>query len=265
MNTANQFLDQLWQYYADHGRHDLPWRQTADPYAIMVSEIMLQQTQVGRVIPKYEIFLNQLPTIEQLAEAPLGDVLRLWSGLGYNRRAKFLWQAAIQTMEQYAGNLPADVTELTKLSGIGPNTAGAIMAYAHNQPVIFLETNVRTVYIHYFFADQDKVPDAEIKARLEETLDRERPREFYWALMDYGTYLKQTAGNAGRRSATYTKQSTFAGSRRQLRGQVLRSLADGPQTAEQLTQQINDARLESVLQDLVNEQLIIKQNDRYRL
>jgi len=262
------FLETLWSYYHDHGRHDLPWRRpkmddSFDPYKIMVSELMLQQTQVPRVMPKYAAFLQRFPTVETLAGAELGDVLREWQGLGYNRRAKFLWQTAQKVSE--LGAFPTTQDELVKLPGIGPNTAGAILAYAYNQPVVFIETNVRTVYIHHFFHDQTGVADREILSLVEQTLDHENPREFYWALMDYGSHIKATIGNANKASKHYVKQSVFNGSRRQVRGVVLRALGDGMKSLESLQLAIPDERLVSVLSDLVSEGMIRTERGAYSL
>lgn len=155
----------VWKYYHQHGRHDLPWRLpepdgSFDPYKILVSEIMLQQTQVPRVLPKFTEFLTKFPTGQELAEASLGEVLAAWSGLGYNRRAKFLWQAAQKVVRDFGGELPHTFEALESLPGIGKNTAGAVAAYAYNQPAIFLETNIRTIFIHHFFRDADLVPDS---------------------------------------------------------------------------------------------------------
>lgn len=262
--NTRDFLETLWDFYAHNKRADLPWRQPDangqfDPYKIMVSELMLQQTQVARVIPKYHEFLSKFPDVKALADAELGDVLRAWQGLGYNRRAKFLWQAAQAVNEQ--GIFPRIIPELVKLPGIGPNTAGAIVAYAYNQSVLFIETNVRSVYIHHFFAGQDAVTDKQILELLEKTVDHENPREFYWALMDYGSHLKATVGNAARASKHYAKQSTFKGSKRQVRGQVLRVLGAGAASLADLRAIIADERLQIVLNDLVTEGLIRVQAD----
>jgi A/G-specific adenine glycosylase len=264
-----EFQNTVLAYYADHGRHDLPWRLpepdgTFDPYKIMVSEIMLQQTQVPRVLPKFMAFVAQYPTVAALAAAPLGDVLKAWSGLGYNRRAKFLWQAAVATQRDYAGRLPETYAELVKLPGIGPNTAGAVLAYAFNRPVVFIETNIRTVLLHHFFVGRAAVHDREI-ADVAAAVLPDNARRWYWALMDYGTHLKQTVGNVSKNSAHYTKQAPFNGSKRQVRGQVLKLLGTGPQTFEQLQGAIADERLAEVLDDLVNEQLITKHAKCYRL
>jgi A/G-specific adenine glycosylase len=229
----------------------------------MVSELMLQQTQVARVIPKYLAFLQQFPDAHTLARSPLGDVLRAWQGLGYNRRAKFLWQTA-----QIVDNLkhfPDTLAGLVKLPGVGANTAGAILAYAHNYPAQFVETNIRTVYIHHFFKAVGSGPggvlDREIIGLLRQTLDREHPREFYWALMDYGSHLKATYGNPNKVSKQYAKQSAFQGSRRQIRGQVIRALGVRSATAAQLEAAIPDERLVGVLADLAGEGLITLRAD----
>jgi len=265
-----EFEETLRQYYADFGRHDLPWRQPEpdgafNPYKILVSEIMLQQTQVPRVLIKFNEFLLRFPTVQSLAVAELGDVLQVWSGLGYNRRAKFLWQAAQKVHTDFGGALPQTLEELVLLPGVGKNTAGAVMAYAFDEPVVFLETNIRTVYIHHFFHDEFDVPDAAIAELVDTTLDRQHPREFYWALMDYGTYLKQTVGNASRQAKGYAKQSKFEGSKRQVRGQVLRELAAGPQSVAALAQRIPDERLPEVLQDLVKEGMLKQEGDNYAI
>lgn len=257
-------------YYQDFGRHDLPWRQPEasgglDPYKVMVSELMLQQTQVPRVIPKYQEFLARFPDTATLAKAPLGEVLRAWSGLGYNRRAKYLRQAAQTLEDDFKGEFPRSVRALQTLPGIGAGTAGAIMAYAFNQPVVFIETNIRTVYIHHFFADQTDIADKAIIELVSQTLDSDNPREWYWALMDYGSYLKQTIGNLNRQSKSYAKQSAFQGSRRQIRGQVLRLLGAQPQTKRQLRAQITDERFDAVLAELTTEKMIQKKAGRYHL
>lgn len=255
----------MWDYYAAHGRNDLPWRQpepdgSFDPYKILVSEVMLQQTQVSRVIPKFRAFVTAFPTIDALAAAPLAEPLRLWSGLGYNRRAKFLWQAA----QQAAKGLPKDSQALRQLSGIGPNTAGAILAYAYNQPAVFIETNIRTVFMHHFFSGQQDVRDAVIADVVARSLP-DNPRAWYWALMDYGTHLKQTVGNLNVASAHYVKQSPFEGSRRQIRGQLLRLLGTGSRTKDQLAAVIPDEHLVDVLKDLTGEGLIQKQGSFYTI
>ena len=264
------FVETVWEYYAHHARGDLPWRQpepdgSFNPYKIVVSEIMLQQTQVARVIPKYQAFLDQFPDVKSLALASLGDVLRLWQGLGYNRRAKYLWQTAQKIEQEYDGIFPQHQEELITLPGIGPNTGAAIRCYAFSQSQPFIETNIRTVYIHHFFADMSDVDDKQIWPVIQETWDDEHSREWGWALMDYGSYLKSVAGNASRQSKHYVKQAVFAGSKRQLRGWVLRELMIAPRSYNWMFEQNPDERLLPVVDELESEGLIYGQNNSYRL
>lgn len=270
MGAYEDFVRTAWNHYREHGRHGLPWRRpepdgSFDPYKILVSEVMLQQTQVPRVIPKYDAFLRRFPTLRSLATAPLGDVLVSWQGLGYNRRAKYLWQAARAVTSDYHGMFPRSVDDLSKLPGIGRNTAGAILAYAFNEPVVFVETNIRTVFIHYFFKDQAGVPDKAILDLVSRMLDNDNPREWYWALMDYGSYLKQSVGNLARQSKAYTKQSRFAGSERQLRGRVLHLLAQESLNEADLLAELDDPRAAKLLARLEHEGLILHDGSRYRL
>ena len=269
MKQLEAFQATVLDYYHAHGRHELPWRQLnadgeLDPYHVLVSEIMLQQTQVPRVIPKFQEFIAAFPDIQTLSAALLADVLRLWSGLGYNRRAKFLWQAAHAVVEQYGGVLPRTTRELVTLPGIGPNTAGAILTYAYNLPVPFIETNVRTVFIHHFFPDREGVDDREILDLVATALPDD-PRTWYWALMDYGTHLKQTIGNLNKLSKQYTVQSTFSGSKRQVRGQVLRALSVRAYDFPALETIIADTRLAAVLDDLLAEGMITQNGMSYKL
>jgi A/G-specific adenine glycosylase len=264
------FQDTVLAYYDQHGRHELPWRipeedGTFSAYKIAVSEIMLQQTQVPRVIDKYQTFLRTFPTVQDLARAPLSAVLTVWSGLGYNRRAKFLWQAAQAVVLEYDGVFPDTKAALVTLTGIGPNTAGAILAYAYNQPSIFIETNIRSVFIHHFFTDQQNVSDATLLTLIEQAVPNDVSRTWYWALMDYGTFLKRNIGNASRASSGYAKQSAFQGSRRQVRGLIIRRLTTGPHSIEALIEAIGDSRLNAVLDDLQREGLIQNSAGLYRL
>ncbi len=205
------FKKTVWSYYKKN-RRDFPWRQTRDPYKILVSEIMLQQTQTPRVIFKYEEFITAFPTLESLAKAPLKKVLLLWQGLGYNRRAVNLQKATQIIISHHKGKFPRDYTSLIDLPGVGPATAGDIMAFAWNKPVVVIETNIRTVFIHSFFKDEKDVHDKDILPLIEKTLDTKKPRDWYYALMDYGTMLKKTQINPSRRSKHYSKQSPFKGS-----------------------------------------------------
>lgn len=267
---VQDFQQLVWDYYNVHGRHDLPWRQPEttgdfDPYKIMVSEIMLQQTQVPRVITKYQEFLQLFPNLNVLAAAEQGEVIRAWAGLGYNRRAKFLHQAAKTIQNECEGVFPRTIEKLVTLPGIGKNTAGAIVAYAFNDPVEFIETNIRTVYIHHFFDEQESIEDIKILNMLSNTLDMENPREWYWALMDYGSFLKKSGVRRNHQSKHYSKQSAFEGSKRQVRGQVLRALTAAPQSLTQLKKHIDDNRLQAVVNDLITEGLITKKGSKLSL
>lgn len=214
------FQDLILSHYRNHGR-DLPWRRTTDPYRILVSEIMLQQTQVERVAGKYREFLNRFPDFASLARAPKSEILLAWQGMGYNRRAIALQKTAQRVVEEYGGRLPADVETLATFPGIGKATAAAICAYAFNMPVVYIETNIRRVFIHFFFPEKEGVRDDEILPVVERALYRENPREWYSALMDYGSVLKKRTANPNRRSASYSRQSRFEGSDRQVRGRLL--------------------------------------------
>ena len=202
----------------------MPWRLNLDPYAIVVSEIMLQQTQVDRVIPKFTAWLKKFPDWAALAKAPLPAVLQQWQGLGYNRRALSLQRCAEAVANEWGGRLPREEEKLVALPGIGPYTAGAIRAFAFNEPDVVIETNIRGVFLHHFFSDQTNIADQELVPLVAKALDAERPREWYWALMDYGAYLKKTAGNPARRSKHHARQAAFAGSNREVRGAIVRIL-----------------------------------------
>lgn len=261
----------VWDHYGAAGRHDLPWRQpepdsSFDPYKILVSEIMLQQTQVIRVMPKYASFLKRFPSLDDLATADQAAVLRAWSGLGYNRRARYLHQAAQVIKAEFDGTFPTTEEALVGLPGIGKNTAGAIIAYAFNQQAVFIETNVRTVYLHHLFPGQDSVDDAAIRLALERTLPGEGEyRDWYWALMDYGSWLKATGVRVNSQSKGYKKQSVFAGSQRQLRGLVLKLLAERSRTEDELRSAIVDERLAVVLNNLQDEGMIQQSGSHYAL
>lgn len=262
------FVEAVWEHYRAAGRHDLPWRKTADPYKILVSEIMLQQTQVPRVLPKYKEFLKAFPNTKKLAEASLGDVLRVWQGLGYNRRPKFLKQAAEVVQAENKGKWPKTYQSLLGLPGIGSYTAAAVMNFAYNEPVPLIETNVRTVYLHHFFKDKNNVSDNDLIPIIQHTLDCERPREWHWALMDYGSHLKATLGNVNVQSRTYKKQSDFKTSNRYIRGAILKSLLKRPITQkgiEIILSEVSRERIPPALVGLVAEGLVKKVHKTYKL
>lgn len=219
------FQSLILDHYAWAGR-EMPWRERPSPYWVFVSEMMLQQTQVSRVITKFPPFIERFPSFAALASAPFREVLVQWSGLGYNRRARFMHRAAQHIVTEFAGLLPRTPKELQALPGIGPNTAGSISAFAFNQPVVFIETNIRRVFLHFFFTDQENVHDRDIYPVIEATLVHDDPRRWYWALMDYGVALTRVTENPNRRSRHYTRQKPFDGSDRQLRGRILKALGE---------------------------------------
>jgi A/G-specific adenine glycosylase len=230
---SEKFQKCVLDHYREFGR-DLVWRKTADPYRVLVSEIMLQQTQVDRVTIKFPAFIETFPDFATLAAAPLGEVLAVWQGLGYNRRAISLQKCARLVVTEYGGLLPARVDTLATFPGIGRATASSICAFAFNMPVIFIETNIRRVFIHFFFSGTAAVNDAEILPIVQATLFREDPRTWYNALMDLGTSLKKTIPNPNRRSVHYTKQSAFEGSDREIRGWILKSLISGKKITDRM-------------------------------
>lgn len=263
--SNDDFIDVLKQK-GDGLYRDMPWRDDTRPYYVLVSEIMLQQTQVARVIPKFEAFIERFPDEVSLAGADLADVLKLWQGLGYNRRAKFLHEAAKMIISEYGDEFPENETGLLKLPGVGKNTAGAIRAYAFNQPSIFIETNIRTVYIHHFFNDQFDIDDKQIIEKLERTIDRENPRRFYQNLMDYGSWLKASGVRNASNSRHYKKQSPLKGSIREVRGEIVRTLSNGKKTIDELQEVIMiDDRFDRALESLERDGLVVRIGDVVRL
>lgn len=257
----------IYRHYREYGRN-LPWRMTQNPYHILVSEIMLQQTQVQRVTEKYEQFTKSFPDFPSLFRASLRMVLREWQGLGYNRRAIALKQIVQRVMEEFHGNLPSSVETLITFPGIGRATASAISAFAFHTPAVFIETNIRRVFIHRFFHDKTHIKDGEILPLVEKTLDTSNPREWYYALMDYGVMLKQKYKNPNRRSAHYQKQSPFQGSNRQIRGMILRALIrESPVTEREILQEtrISTEKLRNNLIQLRNEGFIKKRWGKFSI
>jgi A/G-specific adenine glycosylase len=251
-----KLLPELKKFYKTHKR-DLPWRRTRDPYKILVSEVMLQQTQVERVISKYKAFLKEFPNVSSLAKAPLSKVLGQWQGLGYNRRGKFLHEAAkVIVKESWEEKLP----------GVGPYTRAAVEAFAFNKPGVFIETNIRTVFTHFYFRNREGVRDQELLPLIERDLKKSKmePRDFYAALMDYGTYLKKSGININSKSKHYVKQKKFEGSNRQMRGAVLRELLKKPQTLATLTKKFPRKNREAALgvEQLLKDGLVVKRGER---
>jgi len=267
-SQITQFQNFILRWYTKFGRHELPWRTTHDPYKILVSELMLQQTQVDRVIPKYLAFLNKFPTIEALSDASLSDVLQMWQGLGYNRRAKYVWQTAQAIVSDFSGEFPKTTEELQKLPGIGPYTASAINTFAFNNPETVIETNIRAVYIHHFFPDRNDVSDVELLPIISEAIYTKNPREWNAALMDYGTHLKKVLPNPGRKSKLHSIQSRFQGSPRQVRGEIIRYLTQQEALSYSKLQSLIKGKMqyfEKALADLISEKMIEESDGNYSL
>jgi len=270
MNESAAYADfqkAILDYYHDHGRQ-LPWRITNNPYAILVSEFMLQQTQTERVIEKYNRWLEIFPTVTDLAEASFMEVLEQWVGLGYNRRARFLHQCAQAIVKDYNGIIPESPALLQALPGIGPYTAAAISTFAYNKPNAFIETNIRAVFIFFFFKDKSEISDKELFPYIHASLYTENPRLWYYALMDYGAALKKKVVNPNRKSSHYTKQSKFEGSVRQARGAVIRTLtAHNRQNYAELygNTQAEKCLFDKALEGLIREGFVAEESGSYSI
>ncbi len=252
-------------FYREKGKH-YPWRETRDPYTILVSECMLQQTQADRVTEKFTKFMEAFPTLTALAEAEKADVIARWKGLGYNRRALYLQRAATEILSHHGGSVPDDPAILRTLPGIGRYTSRSIPVFAFDRPEVLIETNIRSVYIHHFFTDSDQVSDAEIEPLVERTLYREEAHAWYSALMDYGSYLKKEHKKITARSSAYKKQSPFKGSDRQVRGRILEILLEkGSCPAEKLVEKTGAERerLLRILSDMEKEGFLHRNGDGY--
>lgn len=259
-----EFQKTVWDYYGEN-RRAMPWRDVITPYRTFVSEVMLQQTQVARVMEKFPQFIKQFPSFKALATAPLNELLSVWQGMGYNRRALYLKKSAETVVRDYHGRLPRSPEELEKLAGIGPATARSIAAYAWNAPVAFIETNIRAVFLHHFFAGRSGVSDSQLLPFVEAALDRKNPREWYYALMDYGVMLKRLHKNPSRASLHHTKQSKFEGSVREVRGKIVRLLASGAFTDVVLAKRASEpaVKIKIALAGLVRDGLIKKTGRKF--
>jgi A/G-specific adenine glycosylase len=264
---VESFQKVIWDFYKSQGRQ-FSWRNVNDPYKVLVSEIMLQQTQTHRVAPKYEAWLEEFSSFEMLAQASLRDVLSMWQGLGYNRRAKFLQQTAQRVVAEFNGQLPNDPVVLETFPGIGKNTAGSVCAFAFNNPTVFIETNIRAVYIHSFFKDKTEINDKELIPLIEQTVDKKNAREWYYALMDYGVVLKVQHKNPSRKSVHHAKQSKFEGSHRQIRGALLRELDKHSELdLKMLVNMIarDEQSIEKALNELIKEDFIQKNKETFSI
>lgn len=260
-DKIRRFQKEVLTFYKKEGRN-LPWRKTKNPYRILVSEMMLQQTQAGRVVPKYKEFIRRFPNPKVLASASLNDVFKLWQGLGYNRRAIYLKRASEEIVK--AGHFPRTLEELEGFSGIGPYTARAILVFALGERHVFIETNIRSVFTHYFFPRKHVVSDAEILPLIERTLPKKNTSEWYQALMDYGSMLKEKIPNPSRRSSHYSKQTPFRGSLRQKRGEALRFLSLGVRSKQEL-EQILGRKWQPIVAALMKEGFIEEKKGKYSL
>lgn len=264
--TAKQikaFQKKILKYYDSKGR-ELPWRKTRNRYNIFVSEIMLQQTQVSRVIEKYKEWLKAFPTVQKLAEAKLSDVLRVWSGLGYNSRGKRLWEAAKIIVEQYKGKAPQRVEELIALPGIGPYTARSILIFADNRNIATVDTNIRRIFIHEFKLSET-IPDKDLFMLAEKILPKGKSRDWHNALMDYGSHIL-TSKETGIRPKT--QQSKFKGSRREYRAKIIKYLTQHQlislaQAKKEFSKCSQD--LKSIFEELEKEELIKKEKQSYSI
>ena len=264
------FQKLVWDFYKANGR-DFVWRRTTDPYKIVVSEIMLQQTQTTRVAEKFPEFLKRFPTFKALTESTPAEVILAWQGLGYNRRALFLRELARTVITEYRGKLPQNPAELIKLPGIGKNTAGSVAAFAFNTPTVFIETNIRSVFLHHFFPGQTNIPDTDLIPLIATTIPQDNPREWYYALMDLGVSIKKSQPNPSRASKHHTKQTKFIGSKRQVRGAILRELATQPLTEAQLVKKLtalsplSPKEFKIIITDLISEGFIAKNGSKLNL
>lgn len=253
------FINTIWEYYR-LSKRDFPWRTTNNPYDILISEMMLQQTQTSRVLPKYVSFLKKFPDINSLSKASLSEILTEWHGLGYNRRALYLKKSAEKITAEFSGNIPLEHATLTQLPGIGFATASAIIVFAKNKPLVFVETNIRRVFIHFFFRNKKDINDKQILPFINKTMDLKNPREWYYALMDYGNMLgKNLKENPNKRSKHYSPQSSFHGSLRQLRGAILSELLAHPtMKIEELKMKLgfDTERFDKALQEMLKEGFI---------
>lgn len=256
-------------YRRDH--RDFPWRNTTDPYRILVSEVMLQQTQASRVVAHYERFLDLFPSVEELAAARLGDVLRAWSGLGYNNRARRLHETAqrVSTL-----GWPRTAADLEALPGLGPYTAAAVASFAFGEPVAAIDTNVRRVLSRWY---GEPLTGAALRRSATTVLPPGAAATWNQALMDLGARVCrprrpscQTCPVAGWCSGPETyvappRQARFEGSVRQVRGAILRMLATGPQDRDALAVSCGSDRVDEALAALQEDGLIVRSRSRYTL
>jgi A/G-specific adenine glycosylase len=266
-------------------RRDLPWLNDPRPWAILVSEVMLQQTSTARVVVPWTRFMERFPTADACAQAPLAEVLVAWSGLGFPRRAKALHDAARLIVDEFSGVVPGEVEELRRLPGVGEYTANAVASFAHGRPVAVLDTNVGRVLARAVANDTLAMRAARELAQ--ELLPRSDAARFNQAMLDLGAQFCRATPRCGecplasscawrreggsdpapRSAAVSRPQAPYGGSDRQLRGRVLRELHDGPRSRTYLvkTLGVEGARARSVLAGLVGDGLIARVGRSYCL
>lgn len=251
------FIEKVLSFYYEQGRHDLEWRKRINGYRILVSEIMLQQTQVARVKEKYKTWMSLYPSLKSLREASLQDILILWQGLGYQRRAKALYEIA----KQYT-SIPTSFSELCELPGVGPYTASAVSAFAYNEfshPM--LETNIRTALIEEFHLGETEIHDGVLyddvdRLAKNKSVQAVGARVWYYALMDYGAHLKENKISHNQKSVHHVKQTTYKGSLRELRAKTLFAITHQKALPE-------DKRLDEVLKLLLKEGFIVTSSKKH--
>lgn len=268
VDSLQLFRDFILDFYQREGR-SFAWRETSDPYRILLSEVMLQQTQTSRVEPKYQTFLELWPTFEALAGSSLESLLAQWKGLGYNRRALNLRKSA-QMTEQWGWTIPNDGKQILSLPGVGKSTSAAILCFCYNEKAVYLETNIRRVLLTCFFPEETEVPDKKLEALLAKFFElTDDMKSWYYALMDYGVLLKNLLPNANTRSAHYTKQSKFENSNRQIRGLLIHILSDtGPKPLQRLYSLLpsfEEERVRSCLGQLEKEGFVQEVGAEYRI
>jgi A/G-specific adenine glycosylase len=267
LSIQHDFQAIIWQFYADHKRF-FAWRHVDDAYKVLISEVMLQQTQTHRVMSKYEQFITVFPDFYSLANANLPELLACWQGLGYNRRALYVQKIAQMVLRDFNGRLPADPAVLQTFPGLGAATAASVCVFSYDMPLPFIETNIRTVFIHEFFQGQSGIHDRQLMPLIQATLDHSAPRDWFYALMDYGVMLKRLYPNPSRKSVHHHKQSKFEGSDRQVRGAVLRLLLQQKQVALENVPAVlgEDAvRVHKILEQLQKDGFVVIETSGVRL
>ncbi|NVM36234.1 MAG: A/G-specific adenine glycosylase [Candidatus Lokiarchaeota archaeon] len=268
LRVIELFKKLIYDYFRNHKRK-FPFREKITPYNVLISEIMLQQTQTGRVSEKFSKFIAKFPDFLSLSSATLEEVLIEWKGLGYNRRAIALKKIAKTVINDFNGELPDSLEILKSFPQIGHNTASSILTFAFNKPMTFIETNIRRVYIYFFFPNKSLVNDKDIMTILKKTIDNNNPREWYYALMDYGVMLKKVHPELNKKSAHYRKQTPFNGSTRQVRGELLKLLIkEGKMEITKIQEysKINDMkRIKKILDQLKKEGFIEIEEDTVKI